>query len=157
MSRGSSDGTGKPVAAAPQLSRADRLRAVVERDGATCAWCARPFDDLVRPTTDHLLPRVKGGPSWLENEVAACRRCNSERGHAGPAAWLAECHGRGWQPDIDRVVRMLWQLSGAIDERGGQRRVRPYLAHQLRRLGQPNSGKRPARSPSSRRSASLSC
>lgn len=156
MSSSCADRPAGAAAPGPQLNRAERLRAAVERDGPTCVWCSRVFDELIRPTTEHLVPRVKGGPSWLENEVAACRRCNSQRGHEGPAAWLQECRGRGWAPDTERVVRMLWQLSGAIEERGGQRRVRPYLAHQLRRLGQPNNGKRSARAPSSRRSSSPS-
>lgn len=76
-----------------------------QRDPDTCLWCGRPFAGLVRPTTDHLIPKVKGGPSWLEKEVAACRRCNGER--------------------------------------GGQRRARPHLETQLRRLRtrQPTDGR----------------
>ena len=97
-------------------------------------WCGAGFDDLARPTADHLVPRVKGGPSWAENELAACRRCNRERGHRGPAEWLLECRGRGWEPDLDRVVASLTELERAISTRGGQRRARPYVAHQLRRL-----------------------
>lgn len=122
---------------APQPDRATRLAAALDRDGATCVWCSRPFADLVVPTTEHLVPRVKGGPSWPENEVAACRRCNRERGHLTPAAWIDECRRRGWEPDADRVVRMLRSLDGAIRARGGQRRARPYVASQLRRLTRP--------------------
>jgi hypothetical protein len=77
---------------------------------------------------------VKGGPSWLENEVVACGRCNRERGHLSPADWLAECRRRGWEPDAVAVTRALTALDHAIAERGGQRRARPYLAAQLRRL-----------------------
>jgi 5-methylcytosine-specific restriction endonuclease McrA len=117
-----------------QTSRTDRLAAALVRDGATCVWCGRRFGDLVRPTTEHLVPRVKGGPSWPENEVAACRRCNSERGHQALAQWAEECRRRGWQPDVERVERALSALQRAIDARGGHRRARPYLAHQRRRL-----------------------
>jgi HNH endonuclease len=119
---------------AGQPDRAQRLIAAIERDGATCVWCAQPFGDLVMATTEHVVPRVKGGPSWLANEVAACRRCNRERGHVAPAAWLAECRRRGWQPDLARVIDRLTELRRTIDERGGQRRARPYIAAQLRRL-----------------------
>jgi hypothetical protein len=66
--------------------------------------------------------------------VVACSRCNRERGHATPADWLAECGRRGWEPDVDTVVRSLRALDRAITTRGGQRRARPYLAGQLRRL-----------------------
>jgi 5-methylcytosine-specific restriction endonuclease McrA len=119
---------------APQLNRLSRLHAAIARDGPTCVWCARRFADLVRPTTEHLVPRVKGGPSWLENEVAACRRCNGQRGHQSIAQWAEECRRRGWQPDVARVERVLTALDEAIAARGGSRRARPYIAHQLRRL-----------------------
>jgi len=118
----------------PQLARAHRLDAVLERDGSTCIWCGRPFTDQIRPTTEHVVPRLKGGPSWLENEVAACRRCNSERGHRSPVEWLDECLRRGWEPDEPRLARSLTDLAAAIARVGGQRRARPYLAGQLRRL-----------------------
>lgn len=118
----------------PQLGRADRLRAAIARDGPTCVWCSRGFGDLVRPTTEHLVPRIKGGPSWLENEVAACRRCNGQRGHQGIAQWAEECRRRGWTPDLPRILRVLRALDAAIATRGGQRRARPYIAHELRRL-----------------------
>ena len=118
----------------PQLDRPDRLTATIERDGGTCIWCGRGFGPLIRPTTDHVVPRVKGGPSWLENEAAACRRCNSGRGHTAPVEWLEECRRRGWQPDEERLGRVLAALAAAIAERGGQRRARPYLDAQLRRL-----------------------
>jgi hypothetical protein len=122
------------VTSAVQPGRAERLAAVLERDGASCIWCGRPFSRLVGATTDHLVPRVKGGPSWVENEAAACRRCNAERGHATPAAWAEECERRGWPVDRARLVRALTALEGAIRRRGGQRRARGYLDSQLRRL-----------------------
>ncbi len=119
---------------APQSARAVRLRAVLARDGGTCIWCGRLFVPLITPTTEHVVPRLKGGPSWLENEVAACRRCNGERGHRGPVEWLEECLSRGWAADEARLQRALEALAGAIAREGGQRRARPYLDAQLRRL-----------------------
>jgi hypothetical protein len=119
---------------AAQLDRTARLAVVVQRDGASCTWCGRAFSRLVPPTTEHVVPRLKGGPSWLENEVAACRRCNAERGHRGPVDWLEECLRRGWAADEGRIARALTALAGAIGHAGGQRRARPYLAAQLRRL-----------------------
>jgi len=118
-----------------QLSRAARLALVLERDGPHCVWCGRPVGmGLVEATTEHVVPRIKGGPSWIENEVAACRRCNGQRGHLTPAEWIDECERRGWQPDRAAIVRSLRSLQEAIQERGGQRRARPYIASQLRRL-----------------------
>ena len=118
-----------------QPGRAERLRAAGVRDGTRCVWCGRECTGLVRATTDHLVPKVKGGPSWLENEVVACGRCNRERGHRSPDDWLGECRRRGWHPDAGAVQRALHALARAIAERGGQRRARPYLAAQLRRVG----------------------
>ncbi len=66
--------------------------------------------------------------------MLACGRCNRERGHTSPADWLAECERRGWRPDVGAVTGALRDLDRAIAERGGQRRARPYLAAQLRRL-----------------------
>ena len=58
----------------PQRDRAQRLRVVLERDGPTCVWCGRTFTHQVVPTTDHLVPRVKGGPSHLATQVRRLRR-----------------------------------------------------------------------------------
>lgn len=126
---------------APQLARAARLRAVLDRDGPTCIWCGRAFAPLIPPTTEHVVPRLKGGPSRLENEVAACRRCNAERGHRGPVEWLEECLRRGWDADEARVVRALGALAAAIAREGGLRRARPYLDAQQRRLRRRGDGR----------------
>ena len=108
---------------------------IIERDSATCVWCGRAFDDRhVPPTTEHLVPRIKGGPSWIENEVAACKRCNNERGHRTLGEFIVECEGLARTPDIARIERTLTALTHAILERGGQRRARPYIASQLRRI-----------------------
>ena len=121
--------------AGPRGRRA-RLAVILDRDEPTCVWCRRPVEvGLVEATTEHVIPRVKGGPSWLENEVAACRRCNARRGHRSPAEWADRCEERGWRPDRPRLLRTLVALEERIGREGGQRRARPYLQTQLRRLG----------------------
>jgi hypothetical protein len=117
-----------------QPGAAERLRLAIDRDGARCVWCGRAFGALVAPTREHLVPRAKGGPSWLENEVPACRRCNAERGHRSVVEWLEECERRGWDPDGAAVGRSLDALLDAIGSRGGNRRARVYAQAQLRRL-----------------------
>ena len=67
--------------------------------------------------------------------MAACRRCNAERGHRAPVEWFEECARRGWPADAAVLATLLDQLDRAIDEHGGQRRARPYLRGQRRRLG----------------------
>ena len=86
-------------------------------------------------TLEHVIPRIKGGPAWLENELAACRGCNRSRGHASPVDWLDACEARGLTPNRAAVVASLRRLEAAIAVRGGARRARPYLDAQLRRLG----------------------
>jgi hypothetical protein len=117
-----------------QRDRRARLALILRRDGERCVWCGRRFAGLVEPTTEHVVPRVKGGPSWLENEVAACRRCNGERGHTTPGEWFDECRRRGWEPDLGVLVRTLERLQHALATWGGHRRARPYVSSQLRRL-----------------------
>jgi hypothetical protein len=118
------------------LSRAGRLELILERDGAECVWCRRPLAVGDRAlSTEHVVPKLKGGPAWPENEVAACRGCNRGRGHTAPAAWLEECERRGLQPNRPAIEASLERLRDAIAVHGGQRRARPYLDGQLRRLG----------------------
>ena len=111
------------------------MRRILERDGACCVWCARPLalgDRLL--TFEHVIPRLKGGPAWAENEVPACRSCNRARGHMAPSLYLAACEARGLHPRRAVILRALRSLRSAIATRGGQRRARPYLEAQLRRL-----------------------
>ncbi len=117
-----------------QPRRRDRLDDARVRDGDRCFWCRRPFSRLVAPTTDHLIPRVRGGPSWLSNEVAACRRCNAERGHRSPSDWLTACEERGWEPDRAAAQALLVDLAAELEVRGGHRAARQAVDAQLRRL-----------------------
>jgi hypothetical protein len=118
-----------------QRSRAERLVCALERDGASCVWCLRRLPPgSCEASVDHLVPRLKGGPSWIENEVAACRRCNQARGHVAPLDWLRRCKEQGLEPAVEIIADRLQSLARAIEERGGQRKARPYLAAQLRRL-----------------------
>ena len=115
-------------------SSQQRLVVALDRDGPTCVWCSRGFSDRVRPTREHVVPRVKGGPSIPEYEVAACARCNRERGHASPVQWLDEVTGRGRTPRPEVIEASLRRLDAHIAERGGLRRIRRYLAAELRKL-----------------------
>lgn len=125
-----------------ELPRAERLVRIMERDGAHCVWCRRPLAPGHRDASlEHLVPRLKGGPAWPENELCACRACNRRRGHLAPDVFLERCEGEGLEPDRAAVLASLGRLERAIAERGGQRRARPYLAAQLRRLGVAPAGR----------------
>jgi hypothetical protein len=119
----------------PALPRPQRLARILERDGGCCVWCSRPLAIGDRALTfEHVVPRLKGGPAWAENEVPACRSCNRARGHTAPSAWLEQCEARGLRARRTVVERSLLALRDAIAERGGQRKARPYLARELRRM-----------------------
>ncbi|HCH80515.1 MAG TPA: endonuclease [Acidimicrobiaceae bacterium] len=123
------------MAAVTAPGRRRRLELILDRDGPTCVWCGCEVDTpLVQATTEHVVPRLKGGPSWLENEVAACKRCNGRRGHRNLVDWADECDGSGWNVDRHRLVRVLESLDARIAVQGGQRKARPYIRSQLRRL-----------------------
>jgi hypothetical protein len=147
------DRSPEDIALSPDLPRAERARRILERDGAECVWCRRPLEPGDRLLSlEHVVPRLKGGPAWPENEVCACRGCNRRRGHVSPVDWLDECERRGLDPNRAAIGASLDRLEAAIAARGGQRRARPYLASQLRRLARaeaPSTGgkseQRPAR------------
>ena len=118
-----------------RLNRKDRMILILKRDGNACVWCRKPFyDHLILPTTEHLVPKIKGGPSWLENELAACKPCNRLRGHSTIGQWLYECEQKGWAPNRTTIINSLKALKAAIRQRGGQRRARSYIDAQLRRI-----------------------
>ena len=71
--------------AAATVKRASRiLRAMVLlRDKGTCRYCGRPATHV-----DHVVPVARGGPTHESNLVAACERCNLEKGSRGVGADL---------------------------------------------------------------------
>lgn len=58
---------------------------VFKRDNYSCRYCGA---DDVPLTVDHLVCWEEGGPSTVENLVAADRRCNKTRGNLPYAQWL---------------------------------------------------------------------
>jgi HNH endonuclease len=49
-----------------------------------CVYCG----SIENLTTDHLIPRNKGGDDSADNLVLACSNCNSSRGDKGVFEWL---------------------------------------------------------------------
>jgi hypothetical protein len=50
----------------------------------TCVYCGSTAD----LTTDHLIPRSRGGDESADNVVLACQSCNISRGEKGIFEWL---------------------------------------------------------------------
>jgi 5-methylcytosine-specific restriction endonuclease McrA len=71
----------------PRLSRAyrkARLQAL-DRDQHICQYCGAEG----ATTADHVVPIIKGGdPISLDNLVACCVKCNSQKGSRGQAVFL---------------------------------------------------------------------
>ena len=55
-------------------------RALFRRDRNLCLYCGGHFHDT-ELTRDHVVPRSRGGADSWDNVVAACRRCNHQKGH----------------------------------------------------------------------------
>lgn len=77
----------------------------------TCVYC-NSAKDL---TTDHLIPRSRGGDDSSGNVVLACQPCNTSRGEKGVFEWL----GLKEKDKLHRLVagKYLKQLR-ALHERG---------------------------------------
>jgi 5-methylcytosine-specific restriction endonuclease McrA len=121
-----------------QLPPQERLAVLSELTGGTCTWCGYDLSKTnARPTRDHLVPKIKGGPTRLENEVAACGSCNGLRGTTAPGQWIEECRrNRGVEPKVDVVASQLRALTEAIAREGGMRKIRDYVARELKRVEQ---------------------
>jgi hypothetical protein len=50
----------------------------------SCVYCGSAAD----LTTDHLIPRSRGGDDSADNVVLACQSCNTSRGEKGVFEWL---------------------------------------------------------------------
>ncbi|KPM46648.1 HNH endonuclease [Jiulongibacter sediminis] len=53
---------------------------IFKRDGNKCVYCGNSRE----LTLDHVIPKSRGGKTNWDNLVAACRRCNSRKGHFTP-------------------------------------------------------------------------
>lgn len=53
---------------------------VLKRDGYNCSYCGNNN----ATTTDHILPKSRGGKDSWENTCAACLRCNSQKSDRTP-------------------------------------------------------------------------
>lgn len=51
---------------------------ILRRDSYTCQYCSRRGERL---TVDHIVPRSRGGETTWTNVVAACHRCNLQKGN----------------------------------------------------------------------------
>lgn len=121
---------------ARQMAPEARLEHLLEAGGHRCAWCGYDLDrSNARPTRDHVVPKIKGGPTRLENEVASCGACNQRRGHVAPSQFIEQSRReRGLDPDAALVASQLAALEAAIQREGGMRKIRDYVTRELKRV-----------------------
>ena len=93
-------------------------RAVFYRDDHRCQYCGRAAESI-----DHVIPRSKGGPHCWENVVAACRRCNLQKGDRLLADTPMKLHS---EPRPPRPLSWLVVRVGRVPEDW-----RPYLGDGL--------------------------
>ena len=77
---------------------------VYRRDGYACRYCGK---DDIPLSVDHLVLWEKGGPSTVENLVAACRKCNKTRGNTEYADWLNHPHYKRMCKNLTDHIRGL--------------------------------------------------
>lgn len=110
------------------LNKSQRIAAIIERDGPGCVWCSYELvvgdPDL---TTEHLVPKSKGGASDMLNEVAACARCNNDRKVRKPVSYALECLAKGKKVRTNIILERLEAMS-----KSSNRKSRSYIANQYR-------------------------
>jgi hypothetical protein len=118
------------------MSSEARLYHLLEIGGGRCAWCGYDLTKPnARPTRDHIVPKIKGGPTRLENEVASCGSCNQKRGHASPSQYVETSRrDRGLDPNAPLIAAQLDSLDAAIKREGGMRKIRDYVTREAKRV-----------------------
>ena len=121
-----------------QMSPEARLDHLLELGEWRCAWCGYDLEKSnARPTRDHIVPKVKGGPTRLENEVASCSSCNNKRGNDSPSQFIESSRrDRGLEPNAALVADQLDALDAAIARDGGMRKIRDYVTREAKRVRQ---------------------
>jgi len=54
-------------------------KTVIDHWDGHCAYCGELLGRSA--TLDHVVPKKRGGPTVIENLVACCLMCNSQKGH----------------------------------------------------------------------------
>lgn len=95
------------------ILRENKLLAEGDR---ACAYCGR--EGTLQ--WEHIIPRSRGGPDTIDNQVLACPPCNAAKGGRAPFEWYGLAQ-RELEPLLQQVVQ-------AADQRTGLRRGRALLA-----------------------------
>ena len=81
-------------------------RALFRRDRNLCLYCAGHFQDT-ELTRDHVQPRSRGGEDTWDNVVAACKRCNHQKGHRLLAETKLELLALPYVPNFPEYLALI--------------------------------------------------
>ena len=56
------------------------------KEGKTCIYCGCEID----LSYDHIIPKSKGGPDNIHNQVLACKKCNTSKGNKDIFEWYQD-------------------------------------------------------------------
>lgn len=66
------------------LSRRWQKNHLVQKNGAVCSICSKPFKNAHEMTIDHIVPLSKGGTDTLDNYQLAHLECNQLKADMTP-------------------------------------------------------------------------
>ena len=84
----------------PEAKRLWR-KAIKQKFNCTCVYCGTHYEQS-QLTLDHVKPRAMGGQDISSNVVAACRRCNQDKGTKNWLTYMRETFG--FQPDREQLI-----------------------------------------------------
>ena len=106
------------------LYRSHLYRALSERDGHRCAYCAKKDERL---ECDHVVPKTRGGSDSLANRVLACRPCNQKKGAQDVRDFL--------RTKPARLARVLANLKRPLRAATAMNTVRRRIVEGIRAMG----------------------
>ena len=75
-----------------------------------CSYCDREFDDEIKRTKDHIIPRVVIGNGGGHNNIThVCRRCNELKGSMTPQAM------RALAVELDKRAALIRRIADRVD------------------------------------------
>jgi 5-methylcytosine-specific restriction endonuclease McrA len=81
-------------------------RALFRRDRNLCLYCGGEFADT-ELTRDHVVPRSRGGRDVWDNVVAACKRCNHQKGDRLPQEAGVELLALPYAPNFAEYLALI--------------------------------------------------
>jgi hypothetical protein len=100
--------------------RIAKRMAIYHRDGFTCVWCKRFFEDSKGHglTLDHVF---RSSDNHAENLVTCCHKCNSQRQQKPVYVWLMKVQELHGTPAAEIALDVFCQLGKPLDLDLGKR------------------------------------